>query len=79
MVSFWPRPRKTVLTGTFLFPLKLEFLVTNYEVILPCLELPAFFFWSARCIQESRNGVDANYLCSFVLNRSEKSIDLSTG
>ena len=44
MVSFWPRPRKTVLTGTFLFPLKLEFLVTKYEVILPCLQFPFFFF-----------------------------------
>ena len=43
MVSFWPRPRKTVLTGTFLFPLKFEFLATNYEVIKPCLQLLVLF------------------------------------
>ena len=30
-------------------------------------------------MQESRNGMDANYFCSFVLKRGEKRINLSTG
>ena len=48
IVGFWPSPRKTVFTGTFLFPLKLEFLTANYEVILPCLQLPVFFFLESK-------------------------------
>ena len=82
MVSFWPRPRTTVCIDRNVFvPVKIKISRNELRVYIAMSSTASPFRFGAQGAikQKSRNGMDANYLCSFVLNRRKKRIDLSTG
>ena len=77
MVSFLPS--KECIDKNVFFPVQIKISRNELRGYRAMSSTSSLVFWSARCMQESRNGMDASYLCSFVLNRCEKRIDLSTG